>query len=991
MYETTSSKITTNTDTDSQGLLADVFLNQSIPYIDHHYGYPDGIVDPYEYSNNYTDPVSGVTAYFEHNGSVLFVGLTADSSSGIKPETLTIAWKNYTDDFTLDGLNNSDVITGYAPGEPNGNVWRARGSDIPVIHYVLKLRNGTFLQEGDVPGPDETSTLDEIVDYPNYENPQVLLAYGLQIYGMRIGEVRHFIIPAEDAYNTPGHSLYGLDLEYEITLTQLTRNDEERTDDATDASKIVFSDRHGISTLNHLADADQSRILVANGSDDGNLVQLEYCIQMNSTDPYDIPILNKTGLYYPFMLMFGDSESLFTLPVQHSEWSNPFVAEFLPNAPPTLIAVSPEQNDVLEWISNLKLNATDTSLIRKALYRITEQVLPDTNWTEITEPWTNLTYNFKSKLWEGRADLSKYSNGDYTTWFNSTDDSNETGILLVNFSISRPFVPLLGMRLSVVRTITTMPYHGIEAYDAYTVVNNGSGTINAIEIYLPEKYVPNFISFSAVDSDENTLEVLQLETSGGMLHWRIYFDVAVNLQDIYEFSTTMIFHSLHTLIEESEELYTVKFPTFPYVPYVLTSAQLILSFRSGDTIDGDSPEKTEYNLEPFTFDESSFNMDSYTPDIVADRNTVVTIDAWGWLKIEDTIHLMNVGPSREGVLIITLPAYSTSIKIYDNVGILAASQISFAETYEWNDTVTVRLNLKSDRFGDDEFMPDYQYTFHIDYIVQASSHQKTVSLGNKLQIPFGGLGDILVRTHTVDIVEPLSINVVEASGEYRTLYGVFDTISRYEFYNLTESNLPDISIIYQASIGAVIRPIVFSLLIGIVGAVYVVYRKAQLLEEAVGVELREVTPGEPTQAGAPPELLTKFASLYSQKTALNIDLEKLEASRRRGKITKKAFMIRQTDLKRQIEQIDDQLPRIKDELMSYGTKYRDLISQLELQNEKIEGAKAGLRQLLLRKKKQRISRAAFEKSRQDYLKTIKKATSATDRILLTLEEEAGEL
>ncbi len=67
------------------------------------------------------------------------------------------------------------------------------------------------------------------------------------------------------------------------------------------------------------------------------------------------------------------------------------------------------------------------------------------------------------------------------------------------------------------------------------------------------------------------------------------------------------------------------------------------------------------------------------------------------------------------------------------------------------------------------------------------------------------------------------------------------------------------------------------------------------------------------------------------------------------------------------------------------------MAQLELQNEKIEGAKAGLRQLLLRKKKQRISRVAFEKSRQDYLKTIQKATSAIDRTLLTIQEEAGDL
>jgi chromosome segregation ATPase len=122
-----------------------------------------------------------------------------------------------------------------------------------------------------------------------------------------------------------------------------------------------------------------------------------------------------------------------------------------------------------------------------------------------------------------------------------------------------------------------------------------------------------------------------------------------------------------------------------------------------------------------------------------------------------------------------------------------------------------------------------------------------------------------------------------------------------------------------------------------------------------------------------------------------MDLEKLDAARRRGKVKKREYMIRERDLKKQIEEIDDKLPRLRSELIGYGARYRDLVGQLELQDEKIEGAKAGLRQLLLRKKKQRISRVAFEKSRQDYLKTIQKATSASDRILLSLQEEAGDI
>ena len=250
---------------------------------------------------------------------------------------------------------------------------------------------------------------------------------------------------------------------------------------------------------------------------------------------------------------------------------------------------------------------------------------------------------------------------------------------------------------------------------------------------------------------------------------------------------------------------------------------------------------------------------------------------------------------------------------------------------------------------------------------------------------------MLVRSHIVDLILPYSINTIEVSGEYRLLYGVFDTTLRYTKYNSTELNPIEIELIYQMTPWVLVRPAIFSLLVGLVAIVYVGYRKVELPEEVTGPGAEETAAEEPRQTGAPPDLLKTFANLYSRKTALNMDLEKLDAARRRGKVKKREYMIRERDLKSQIEEIDSELPKVKDELTSYGSRYRDIIAQLELQNEKIEGAKAGLRQLLLRKKKQRISRAAFEKSKQDYLKTIQKATTATDRILLTIQEEAGEL
>ncbi len=245
--------------------------------------------------------------------------------------------------------------------------------------------------------------------------------------------------------------------------------------------------------------------------------------------------------------------------------------------------------------------------------------------------------------------------------------------------------------------------------------------------------------------------------------------------------------------------------------------------------------------------------------------------------------------------------------------------------------------------------------------------------------------------HTIDIVFPISTNLIETSGDYQLIYGVFDTSISYTVYNTTQENPLNIVLVYQVSIGAAARPILFALMAGFIALIYVMYRKVDLPEEIVGSGEEESTAIEAKSTGAPPELLREFATLYSKKTTLNMDLEKIEASRRRGKVKKREFMIRQKDIKSQMEKIDSQLPSLKDKLISEGARYRDIVAQLELHEERIEGAKAGLRQLLLRKKKQRISRAAFEKARQDYLKVIKKSTSATDRILLSIQEEAGDI
>ena len=936
---------------------ADSMLNASIPYVDVHYGSADGIIDPREYAYSYTDPATGATLYLEHNSTHLYLGLSATTSGWI-----AVGWQNYTSDFTSSGLNGSDLIFGCAPDEPHEGYSRVIGDDIVSVHYQLFDRNGTLIQEGDA--PDDASTI-PIAD------EQLLQSYIDEIIGMRIGEERHFILPAEEGYTIPGHEMYGKDLEYTITLTRIGTN----TNDPTDASQIIFRDDYAIGTFQHLPDADQSRIVAANGSDDGTTTQLEYFIRMNSTDPNDIPLFNATDVQFPFILMFGEYENFDELPVQHTDWGNPLAVELLPDTAPSIIVESPTQDEVLGLVAAFKINATDNIYVRTAHYRI-----DDDNWTQIF-------HNFESDLWEIQVDLSEYEIGDHQVWFNATDVSNVTSTVIVNVTIDWPFTPLIGMRLDVARSFVTQLYHNTKIEDEYRVRNNGTAPIGALEFFLPQPWPDYFLSVSAEDSFENELRIVQLDDLNGMKHFRVYFVEPVGFQESLTFTTTMIMHSLHNLVEGN--IYNVTYLKYPTVPYVLKTATMKVSFRSGDSIQGDIPDTDDINVAPMNIEEFDFSLRSYTPLIVAERFTQIVVDAWGWLSYRETVRVDNIGPSRENYFLYTLPAYAANLRIHDEVGTLAESMPRGEVLF--NNSIELRMDFQSDRFGTEGLMPGFSYTFWIDYVIQASSYSDAVPSGNQLEVPIGTLGEVLVTKHTIDIVFPISSNLIETSGDYRLIHGVFDTSIRYTVYNTTEENPPSILLVYQASIGAAARPILFSLIAGFIALIYVMYRKVDLPEELVGSGEEELTAPEAQATGAPPELLREFATLYSKKTTLNMDLEKIEASRRRGKVKKREFMIRQKDIKSQMEKIDSQLPSLKDKLLSEGARYRDLVAQLELHEERIEGAKAGLRQLLLRKKKQRISRAAFEKARQDYLKVIKKGTSATDRILLSIQEEAGDL
>lgn len=938
--------------------IAETPVNVSIPYVDTHYGYADGIIDPTEYAFNFSDPTTGVSLYMEHNETFLYVGLQAQTSGWV-----ALAWKNPGDNYTTAGVDGADMIIGYAPGTPHALSYPVvENTSVVRAKYTLYARNGTMRETGYAP--------DGSGDTPLYK-AGLLNKYVDGILGMRVGETRHFIIPAEYGY-PEGHELYGEDLEFVVTIESI---DSDTTNPASN-SAIAYYDASGTNTFSHSIDLNQSRIIAANASDDGSTTTLEYVLRLNSTDLEDISLSNFTEAF-PFVTLIGQSESLSTLPNSHTSWSSPLSLRFVPNSAPVISTTFPKENDVLDWLVTLKLNATDDTIVRTAAFRVDN------------ESWTQLKYNFQTDLWEYAFDVSDYESGSqHVLWFNATDGANSTSVISVNVTFVIPYNPAMGMTLTMSHKVTTLMYHSTKIEDEFTVKNEEAVPITSLEFYLPSPFTNNFLSVEAQDSRETPLEVSRLPDVNDMFRWRVYLSEPVEVGESYTFKVTIYLHSLHILTDFDNELYDITCLKYPVVPYIISRLSVSIGLRSGDNMQGgNNPEGVYYNIAPLTIETFKIVISSVTPLIIGTRTTKITVDPWGWLHYEETVYIENVGPAKELDIAMTFPAYMSNVKIYDDVGILAGSQPT---DYDWNSTLRQRINLRTDRFGEVGFWPGYKYTFHAKYDLYLPEYQKQTSAGLVVDFPMATLDEILFTTHTVDVVVPLGVDPVQPTDGYRLLFGVFEAVLRYNYYNTTQRNPPQISLVYNLTPAVLARPLAFALIIGFIAAIYVTTRRIEI-PESKDAEAVETTATTSRQVGAPPDLLSEFARTYSRKTALNLDLEKLESSRKRGKVSKREFMTRERDIKAQLSELDSKIAKLKGELISYGSRYRDMIGQLELQEEKMEGAKAGLRQLLIRKKKQKISRAAFEKTRQDYLKTIKQAVSSIDRILLSLQEEAGEI
>jgi chromosome segregation ATPase len=132
----------------------------------------------------------------------------------------------------------------------------------------------------------------------------------------------------------------------------------------------------------------------------------------------------------------------------------------------------------------------------------------------------------------------------------------------------------------------------------------------------------------------------------------------------------------------------------------------------------------------------------------------------------------------------------------------------------------------------------------------------------------------------------------------------------------------------------------------------------------------------------------EFCSNYEEKTALTLEIETLAEDRRKGRVSKRAFMERLQLAKRRIASLTNSINEDKKRLIPASKRYATIIRQLDTYEEERENARASLENLELRRRQGKVSGDVYNSLKYENTKKIEKATDGIDSLIVQFRQEA---
>jgi hypothetical protein len=136
----------------------------------------------------------------------------------------------------------------------------------------------------------------------------------------------------------------------------------------------------------------------------------------------------------------------------------------------------------------------------------------------------------------------------------------------------------------------------------------------------------------------------------------------------------------------------------------------------------------------------------------------------------------------------------------------------------------------------------------------------------------------------------------------------------------------------------------------------------------------------------PPKALRSFVDTYEEKTRIRAELESLEKRLRKGKIPRRRFKVRKKMLDGRLSTVSRNLSTLSEKIRSAGSKYANMMRQIEVAETNLEGAERDIQRVKKRYRRGEVSKGAYGKLMEEYTSRIEEAEATIDGVLLRLRE-----
>jgi len=361
---------------------------------------------------------------------------------------------------------------------------------------------------------------------------------------------------------------------------------------------------------------------------------------------------------------------------------------------------------------------------------------------------------------------------------------------------------------------------------------------------------------------------------------------------------------------------------------------------------------------------TSYDYDKFQRPIIEIEFTEIErkiiLDQVGSIHVTDAYRITNIGFWAETV-VIGFPEDAYDFELRDEMGTLETSTennvmtVTLRDTVDTNETETLYLNYRIPWSSHISQKNGIDYNLHFTFFEQFNSTigKLTVSI----TLPKGA---------EFQSSNPLDPNSIKKSDLQETISFAFSDVTPSEDLNF---NINYKHLIFWASL----YPTIWMGILAVAASALTFFWKAP-------------KPSVSPIISVPPKDLKSFVDSYEEKTRIRSELESLEERLRKGKIPRRRFKVRKKMLDGRLSTVSRNLSTLNEKIRSAGSKYANMMRQIEVAETNLEGAERDLQRVQTRYRRGEVSKGAYGKLLEEYKSRIEEAEATIDGVLLRLRE-----